>query len=117
MLSIKLPLNTTRATPRNAVNEPNIKDDLSFSFLYRIHDNRAVKIGEVQIISDTFDANVIPKAVFSNIKYNAPPHNPDAANKSSSFVVFANNFRGQINHIPIYANRKRYKKISTGESP
>ena len=40
-------------------------------------------IGAVQINNETLEANVMPSAVFSAMKYREPPHNPDKNNKNT----------------------------------
>lgn len=53
-------------------------------------------IGAVQINNETLEANVMPNAVFSAMKYREPPHNPDKNNKNSSFTQLAHNRRCAI---------------------
>ena len=72
-------------------------------------------IGAVQINNETLEANVMPSAVFSAMKYREPPHNPDKNNKNSSFTQLAHNRRCAIVKIQKYASTKRYNNISTGD--
>ena len=65
---IKLPLNTTKATPPNAIKEPIINFGFNLSPLYKKKERKAANIGAVHIISDTLDASVMPRAVFSAMK-------------------------------------------------
>ena len=74
-------------------------------------------IGAVQINNETLEANVMPSAVFSAMKYREPPHNPDKNNKNSSFTQLAHNRRCAIVKIQKYASTKRYNNISTGDNP
>lgn len=74
-------------------------------------------IGAVQINNETLEANVMPNAVFSAMKYREPPHNPDKNNKNSSFTQLAHNRRCAIVKIQKYASTKRYNNISTGDNP
>ncbi len=53
--------------------------------------NMIVNIGAQQIIKETFEANVMPSAVFSAIKYSEPPVMPVASINISSFKDLAHN--------------------------
>ena len=96
---IKLPLKTTNATPVSAINEPQISCDVSRSLWKNNRDRKAVRMGAVLIISETFEASVIPKAVFSVRKQRDPPLSPAATNINSSLRLLANSLRGDMNQI------------------
>lgn len=110
------PLSTTIATPKNATMEP-IHDDTLIVSLNRTIPSIIVKIGAQQIINETFEANVIPRAEFSAIKYSDPPVIPAASIISSSFRVFAHSLLWQSTSVQKYAIKKRIMKISTGLNP
>lgn len=76
-----------------------------------------MNIGAVQINNETLEANVIPNAVFSAIKYKEPPHNPENNKNISSLRVSAHNFLCDTIKIQTYARIKRYNNISTGDNP
>ena len=65
IIRIKLPLNTTKATPAKAMKEPDIRFFFSFSPFTKRCDKIAVKFEAVQTISVTLEANVKPRALFS----------------------------------------------------
>ena len=86
-----LPLNTTMPTPIRAIKEPIIMF-LRKGSLQNQCMNKAVKIGVVQTNKATFEACVIPRAVFSAMKYKVPPVRPANINNPSSFQLSAQIF-------------------------
>lgn len=84
------PLRTTTQTPPKAITEP-IQAVSLMESLNRTFPNIMVNIGALQIINDTFDANVILKAEFSAMKYKEPPVIPANDNIASSLQLTAHN--------------------------
>ncbi len=84
------PVSTTIATPINAIAEPVQSRDFMESWKMTFP-KMIVNIGAQQIIKETFEANVMPSAVFSAMKYSDPPVMPVASINISSFKEAAHN--------------------------
>lgn len=116
MPCVILPLNTTIATPQSAMKEP---DNIPFRSgnLYIRLPNSMVKMGAVHISSETLDAKVRLRALFSVMKYNVPPQRPHSIRSDSSFRLLLNRRLGAMGRMHRYAMRNLYRNISVGERP